>query len=65
MPNCWDNNPNPGSAFHELIVLPTVAPDLVRPYQVPGTVAIIPDTAVAQAQSNGMYHAVYWLFDVS
>jgi hypothetical protein len=61
MPNRWDGNPNPGSAFHELIVLPTLAPDLARPYQVPGTVAITPDavTAVpAQTQSCGMYHAL-------
>lgn len=26
-----------GSAFHELVVLPTLAPHLARPYRVPGT----------------------------
>ncbi|KAJ7715686.1 hypothetical protein B0H16DRAFT_1741745 [Mycena metata] len=26
-----------GSAFHELVVVPTLAPELARPYQVPGT----------------------------
>ena len=33
----WDNNPSQGSAFHELVVLPTVAPQLARPYYIPGT----------------------------
>jgi len=33
----WNNNPHQGSAFHKLVVLPTVAPQLVRPYHVPGT----------------------------
>jgi hypothetical protein len=66
MPNRWDNNPNSesGSAFHELIILPTVAPDLMRPYRVPGTtttVATTPDTVVAQAQSNCMYHILVYL----
>lgn len=29
--------PTSGSAFHELVVLPTFAPHLARPYRVPGT----------------------------
>lgn len=37
MPNRWGNGLRPGSAFHELIVLPTVAPELARPYYLPGT----------------------------
>jgi hypothetical protein len=38
MPNRWSlDDPNQGSAFHELVVLPTVAPELVRPYVIPGT----------------------------
>jgi len=31
------DDPAQGSAFHELVVLPTLAPHLARPYQVPGT----------------------------
>jgi hypothetical protein len=32
------SNPRPqGSAFQELVVLPTLAPELARPYTVPGT----------------------------
>jgi hypothetical protein len=35
--NRWSNdNPHQGSAFHKLVVLPTLAPQLARPYQVPG-----------------------------
>ncbi|KAF8968731.1 hypothetical protein BDZ97DRAFT_1755029 [Flammula alnicola] len=38
--NRWTlENPIQGSAFHELVVLPTVAPHLARPYIVPGTAA--------------------------
>jgi len=33
----WNNNPRQGSAFHELVVLPTIAPQLARPYYAPGT----------------------------
>jgi len=33
----WNNNPRQGSAFHELVVLPTLAPQLARPFFVPGT----------------------------
>jgi len=61
MPNRWDNSPNTGSAFHEIIVLPTMAPDLARPYQVPGTLAITPDAVVAQVQSNCMYYILVHL----
>ena len=31
------DDPTQGSAFHELVVLPTLAPHLARPYHVPGT----------------------------
>ena len=31
------DDPNQGSAFHEIVVLPTLAPHLARPYIVPGT----------------------------
>ena len=31
-----NDTPTPGSAFHELVVLPTFAPQLARPYRVPG-----------------------------
>ncbi|KAF9053261.1 hypothetical protein BJ165DRAFT_1523972 [Panaeolus papilionaceus] len=38
MVNHWSNaNPIQGSAFHELVVLPTFAPELAHPYHVPGT----------------------------
>jgi hypothetical protein len=38
MSNRWSlDDPNQGSAFHELVVLPTLAPELARPYNVPGT----------------------------
>jgi len=38
MASRWTNdNPNQGSAFHELVVLPTLAPQLARPYHAPGT----------------------------
>ena len=33
----WDKNPSQGSAFHKLVVLPTVAPQLARSYYIPGT----------------------------
>lgn len=32
-----NDTPTQGSAFHELVVLPTLAPHLARPYHVPGT----------------------------
>lgn len=31
------DDPNQGTTFHELVVLPTLAPHLARPYRVPGT----------------------------
>ena len=31
------NDPIQGSPFHEIVVLPTLAPHLARPYRVPGT----------------------------
>jgi hypothetical protein len=31
------DDPTQGTAFHELLVLPTLAPHLARPYRVPGT----------------------------
>ncbi|KAJ7351564.1 hypothetical protein DFH08DRAFT_957872 [Mycena albidolilacea] len=34
-------NPGQGTAFHELVVVPTFTPELVRPYQVPGGDLII------------------------
>jgi len=37
MAACWNNDPRQGSAFHELVVLPTIAPQLARPYYAPGT----------------------------
>lgn len=38
--NRWTlENPVQGTAFHELVVLPTVAPHLARPYVVPGAAA--------------------------
>jgi len=58
MANRWSNdNPNQGSAFHELVVLPTLAPHLSRPYHPPGT----PTHAASQAAltappPQGMYH---------
>ena len=33
----WTNDTQQGSAFHELLVLPTLAPNLARPYYTPGT----------------------------
>ncbi|TFK59276.1 hypothetical protein BDN72DRAFT_865284 [Pluteus cervinus] len=36
-PNRWTPDGPQGSAFHELVILPTVAPHLARPYQPPGT----------------------------
>jgi len=33
----WNNDPRQGSAFHELVVLPTLAPQLARTYHIPGT----------------------------
>jgi hypothetical protein len=38
-------DPHQGSAFHELVLLPTLAPELARPYYVPGT----PEYLAAQA----------------
>ena len=36
--NLWSNNtPHQGLVFHELVVLPTVAPHLAWEYHVPGT----------------------------
>ncbi|PPQ76057.1 hypothetical protein CVT26_005439 [Gymnopilus dilepis] len=47
MSTCWSkDDPKQGSAFHELVVLPTVAPHLAEPYHVPGT----PDFQAAQAE---------------
>jgi len=40
-------HPTQGSAFHELVVLPTFAPHLARPYQVTGT-EIVYDTEFSQ-----------------
>ncbi|KAG1782520.1 hypothetical protein EV702DRAFT_1192190 [Suillus placidus] len=46
-PNRWSNDvPRQGSAFHELVTLPTLAPHLAQPYQVPGLNDIMP-TSVA------------------
>jgi len=46
MHNRWSNDdPNQGSAFHELVALPTLAPHLARPYHLPGT----PEYMAAQA----------------
>jgi hypothetical protein len=39
------SDPHQGSAFHELVLLPTLAPELARPYHVPGT----PEYLAAQA----------------
>lgn len=45
-PNRWSNNdPHQDSAFHELVVLPTLAPQLARPYVVPGSAADPPSSA--------------------
>jgi len=33
----WTNDTRQGSAFHELLVLPTLASNLARPYYTPGT----------------------------
>ncbi|TFK61466.1 hypothetical protein BDN72DRAFT_904068 [Pluteus cervinus] len=54
----WDrNDEKPGSAFHELIVLPTFAPELARPEymdpRAPGPV-ILPQPR-SQQRENGIY----------
>ncbi|KAF8868520.1 hypothetical protein CPB84DRAFT_1857570 [Gymnopilus junonius] len=47
MVNRWSkDDPKQGSAFHELVILPTVAPQLARPYHLPGT----PEFHAAQAE---------------
>ena len=33
----WTNDPHQGSAFHELVILPTLTPNLACPYYTPGT----------------------------
>lgn len=43
---CWTNDPCQGSAFQELLVLPTLAPQLAHPYYTPGT----PEFHTAEAQ---------------
>ena len=53
-PNRWSNNdPRQGSAFHELVVLPTLAPQLARPYVVPGSAADPPSSA-GQPEGTGV-----------
>ncbi|KAJ7936229.1 hypothetical protein B0H13DRAFT_2453062 [Mycena leptocephala] len=37
----YPNNPGQGSAFHELVVVPTLAPQLARPYHIPGSSIVI------------------------
>ncbi|KAJ7656073.1 hypothetical protein DFH06DRAFT_1411823 [Mycena polygramma] len=34
-------HPVQGSAFHELVVAPTLTPEMARPYQIPGTTTVI------------------------
>ena len=51
----WTNdNPNQGSAFHELVVLPTLAPQLARPYHAPGTAQYVTAHANRLDEVNGM-----------
>lgn len=49
MANRWSNDANQGSAFHKLVVLPTLAPHLARLYHPPGTLA----HAAARAELAG------------
>ena len=35
--NRWSIDGNPGSVFHELVILPTLAPHLARPDYLDGT----------------------------
>ena len=50
----WSNNdPRQGSAFHELVVLPTLTPQLAHPYVVPGSTADPPSSA-GQPESTGV-----------
>jgi hypothetical protein len=53
MPNCTAlKDPNQGTAFHELVVLPTLAPELARPYHFPGTPEYIATQAPLHAVTN-------------
>ena len=53
-PNRWLNNdPHQGSAFHELVVLLTLTPQLAHPYVVPGSAADPPSSA-GQPEGTGM-----------
>jgi len=49
----WTNDPRQGSAFHEILVLPTVAPHLARPYYTPGTAEYHAAEAARHQQAAG------------
>ena len=52
-----NDTPTPGSAFHELIVLPTFAPQLARPYRVPGTDTVYNTEFANQTQGISVWLA--------
>ena len=59
--NCTTiDDPTQGSAFHELVVLPTLAPRLARPYRVPGTDVVYNMEFSQNTQGN---HAIIYLVD--
>jgi len=62
----WTNDPRQGSAFHELLVLPTLAPNLARPYYTPGTPEYHAAEAArrqeAAAEGNAGMSLVFWCY---
>jgi hypothetical protein len=49
----WTNDPRQGSAFHEILLLPTVAPHLARPYYTPGTAEYLAAEAARRQEATG------------
>ncbi|KAF9786514.1 hypothetical protein BJ322DRAFT_1020528 [Thelephora terrestris] len=52
-----DDAPTQGSTFHELVVLPTFAPHLARPYRVPGTEIVYNTEFMSQTQERTDTHS--------
>jgi hypothetical protein len=52
--NRWSIDGNPGSVFHELVVLPTLAPHLARPDYLDGTgvPTILPQSRSQQIENG-------------
>ncbi|KIL54227.1 hypothetical protein M378DRAFT_19111 [Amanita muscaria Koide BX008] len=57
LPTRWSNESPQGTAFHEIVVLPTLAPQLAREYHFPGTPEHAQAALYAQAESlSADYH---------